>query len=109
MTDIIKLGDPVQIIITMIKASDGLALDISTATTTTIFLKNNKPNLDVISKTATNVNDGTDGKMTATTTTTDIDEDGLGIWQYEGYVVIDGRPYHTQNVGSFKVVAAFGP
>lgn len=74
------------------------ALDISAATTLEIRLK--KPDGSVLTKNASFVTDGSDGKINYTTIAGDLDQ--AGVWKVEAYVVIAGNSW-TSSYGKFKV------
>ncbi len=77
---------------------DGVNIDISTATTTLIFLK--KPSGTTTQYTATFVNDGSDGLMHYISVSGDIDE--VGTWRGQGFVVLPQGEFFTERQ-SFKV------
>lgn len=81
----------VTIRLTIIKESDSLALDISSATTKRVDIR--KPDGTLLQRTATLTNDGTDGKMECDTETDDLDIQGE--YEVQGYVVISGKPKRT--------------
>jgi hypothetical protein len=69
---------------------EGVALDISGATTKKLYFK--KPNGVVISKDAEYVSDGSDGKLQFSTTAGDLSP--YGKWSCQAYLVksgLDGR------------------
>ncbi len=69
-----------------------VVVDISAATTLSIFLK--KPvSATVLTKTGVLTTDGTDGKMQYTTISGDLDEEG--VWQIQGYVVTAAGEWRT--------------
>ena len=88
----------IAIRLTMTKESDSSVLDISSATTKQIIIT--KPSGEKLTKTATNVTDGTDGKMQYLTITDDLDE--FGDYEVQGHIVIGSLDIHT-TIGQFKV------
>lgn len=77
---------------------DGAAIDISAATTKTIYIK--KPSGTVVTATATFFTDGTEGIVYYDSVLGDIDESGL--FRVQGKVIIAGGTYYT-SVESFRV------
>lgn len=79
---------------------DSVAVDISGATTVSmIFLK---PDQTTITKTATFVTDGSDGKIQYETVDGDLDQSGL--WHIQGYVDISsGDTIFHSEIGGFLV------
>ena len=77
---------------------DGVNVDISTATTTLIFLK--KPSGTTTQYTATFVTDGSDGLMHYISVSGDIDE--VGTWRGQGFVILPQGEFFTERQ-SFKV------
>lgn len=63
---------------------DGVALDISSASTKEILLKS--PSGVVVAYAASFSTDGTDGLMEYATTTDDLDE--AGIWRMQGHLIL---------------------
>ena len=74
------------------------AVDISTASTKQIWLY--KPDGTVLTKTASFFTDGTDGIITYTTVSGDIDI--AGFWRIEAYVVMGTSEYHSE-IERFRV------
>ena len=70
---------------------DAAVVDISAASTKESKFR--KPTGAVLTKTATLVNTGTDGKMKYTSLAGDLDV--AGVWQVQGHVVIGGGNWHT--------------
>lgn len=102
MTDIF-LGDygiPLEVTITV----NGVAHDISDATTMGLDFK--KPDGSTISRTPTFKTDGTDGVLTYTFTTGELDI--VGEWKYQIYVVTPTSGRHTEH-GSLEVGGIFVP
>jgi len=96
-----RVGD-IGSIVRLTVTSNDVALDISTATTTTFkFLK---PSGEVSSVTASFEGDGTDGVLTYTTVSGDIDESGP--WSVQAYVVMTGGTWHSSTY-DFKVDCNF--
>lgn len=97
MSDQIHVGDiGTQLIVTVY--DDGEIVDISSATTLTIFIK--KPDGSSISKVGLLYTDGTDGKMYCISIANDFDMSGN--YKIQGKVTLGGGTYYT-SVGSFKV------
>jgi hypothetical protein len=74
------------------------AVDISTATTKQLIFT--KPSGTKVTKSASFFTTGTDGILTYTTVSGDLDE--IGTWQFQGYVVI-GTNEFTSTIDTFKV------
>lgn len=74
------------------------AIDISTADTKQIVLK--KPSGSTLTKTATFITDGSDGKIQYVVQSGDMDE--VGTWKVQGVVTIGAYTWHS-NFESFKV------
>ena len=74
------------------------AVDISSATSLSIFLK--QPDGDVLEKTATINTDGLDGKMYYLTVLGDLDK--AGTYKIQGKVVISSGAFFT-SISTFKV------
>lgn len=101
LADVIHVGDVGTIItLTIYEDDETTAVDVSSATTKTIYVR--KPSGTKDSWTATFTTDGSDGKITYTTTTGDIDE--TGTWLVQGYVEI-GTSKHYSTRESFRVFA----
>lgn len=95
--DEIHVGDVGTVFIVTIKDGDDL-VDISSATTKSLLFR--KPNGDLLTKTASLVNDGTDGQMKYISVSGDIDVDGT--WTLQGLVAIGTGSWHT-DLHTFKV------
>jgi len=95
----IRVGDIASRFIITLKDSDTI-VDISGATVLQIIF--HKPDATILTKTATLLTDGTDGKFYwATTATTDLDQEG--IWKLQGYVEFtSGGKFHS-DISSFQV------
>jgi hypothetical protein len=97
--DIIHVGDVGTVITVTIYEDDGTtAIDVSTASTKTIYFK--KPDGTKLAATASFTTDGTDGKIYYTTVTGDISV--AGTYQVQGYVIIGTAKYYS-TVGTFTV------
>lgn len=70
---------------------NGAALNISSATTKQILLR--KPSGTVLTKTASFVTDGTNGKISYTTVAGDLSEDGQ--WKIQAYIVLPTGSWHS--------------
>ena len=77
---------------------DTTVVNISSATTRQIKFK--KPSGTVVTKTASFVTDGTDGKLSYVTIADDLDE--AGKWYLQVYLVITGWTGHSDQ-GDFVV------
>lgn len=75
------------------------ALDVSGAASLTMYLT--KPSGTTLTKTATNVTDGTNGQIKYTTISGDIDEAGLWTLQVK-VVLVNGNTWYT-DVARFRV------
>jgi len=82
-----------------VKNAAGTAVDISAATTKNFLFR--KPDATVLTKTATFVTDGTDGQLTYTTITTDIDD--VGIWTIQPLAISGASKFYGQQL-SFEVL-----
>jgi len=86
---------------TLFKATfkDGTTVvDISTATTKQLIFK--KPSGSELEKDASFYTDGTDGILTYTTVSGDLDE--IGTWKVQGYVVLVSGSWKS-DIHTFKV------
>lgn len=94
----IHVGDKnVDFVVTIME--DCTAIDVSTATTLTIYLK--KPSGETLTKTATFVTDGTDGLIHYQSVDGDLDESG--VWKIQAQVDMgSGSSYHSI-IKTFKV------
>lgn len=75
-------------------------IDLSSATTKEIILK--KPSGKTVTKTASFVTDGIDGRISYLTIADDIDE--VGVWQIQVHIVMPSSNWRSE-VGSFRVKA----
>jgi len=73
-------------------------VDISGATTKQILFQ--KPNGTTMTKNATFVTDGTDGKLKYTTVANDLDT--IGLWKIQARVVLPTGSWHS-DTGTFRV------
>lgn len=97
--DIIHVGDVGTVITVTIYEDDGTtAIDVSTATTKTIYIK--KPDGTVITGAGTFTTDGTDGKIYYTGASGNFSIPGT--YQCQGYVEIGSAKYFS-TVGTFTV------
>lgn len=81
-----------------IKDSNGNVVDISSASVKQVVFK--KPDLTTVTKNCNFLTDGTDGIVTYTVASGDLDV--AGIWMLQTYVVISGDEFRS-NIISFKV------
>lgn len=95
--DEIHLNDIGTVFKTTIKEGSS-AVDISSATTKRIHFR--KPNGTVVQQTASFFTDGTDGILTYTSVSSDLDV--LGKWKLQGYVVLAAGTWST-SIESFVV------
>jgi len=82
-----------------IKDGDGVVVDVSGASTKTLYFR--KPDGTVLTKSASFTTSGTDGKIQWTTIANDLDT--VGDWVVQGYVVLASGTWHS-SVYQFKVV-----
>lgn len=97
MTDI-HIGDIGTSFRVTVVDQNAAVVDISSATTKQLLFK--LPNGTVLTKTASFVTDGTDGKMEYVTAEDDLS--AKGNWSLQGYVVLSGGEWHT-DIAEFKV------
>lgn len=95
--DEIHVGD-IGTILRVTITDDDTAVDISTATTKTIFLK--KPDDTKLTKTAVFYSDGSDGIIQYVTI--DGDLDAAGWWKIQAYVKMGTNEWYT-NWEAFEV------
>src|SRR5687767_13585106 len=81
-----------------IKDEDDAVVDVSTATTREIVFK--KLTGDILSKTASLVNAGTDGLVKYVIASGDIDT--VGQWRVQGRVILSGKQF-SSDIHTFKV------
>lgn len=86
----------VQFVVTL--KDDDETIDISAATTKNFLFK--KPSGDLLTKAGTLVTDGTDGKLSYTTASGDLNE--VGTWKMQCNIIIGTYNWHS-DVISFKV------
>lgn len=80
---------------------DGEAVDLSPVLTKTLYFR--KPNGDTVSKAASFVTDGTDGKLQYVTEDADF-LDQAGIWKVQAFLEFPGSGYEGRgHVGQFPV------
>lgn len=98
--DIIHVGDVGTVITLTIYEDDGTtAIDVSAATTKTIYIK--KPDGTVITGTASFTTNGSDGKIYYAGVSGDFSTPGT--YQVQGYVEIGSAKYYSAK-GSFRVL-----
>jgi hypothetical protein len=98
MTCGIHQNDIGTIIQVQISDCNGSAIDISAATSKEIVFK--KPNGALVTKIATFVTDGTDGKMKYVIVDGDLDQ--VGSWKVQGIVAVGSYVWHS-SFETFKV------
>lgn len=100
----IHVGD-IGTTITVTVLEDETALDISGATTKEFIIK--RPDGDLVTKTASFVTTGTDGRLRYTVTSGDVSGDVLndisGTWQVQVYLEMPGWSGKSES-GKFTVV-----
>lgn len=109
MADQIHVGDGIPHRATIVETVAGVRtpVDISTATTKNLIFRKTATGT-VVTKAGEFVTDGTDGELEydpdVDGTLDDISDflDESGIWEVQGYVVIDGRPY-SSDIHVFEV------
>jgi len=94
------LGVPIEA--TIIDPITSAAADISAATTMEFHVR--KPDATTDTWTAAFVTDGTDGQITYTTATGDIDQ--AGTWVFEARIVTASQDYRTVTQPQFRVRGA---
>ncbi len=94
----IHVGDIGTVITVTVKDADGVALDISGATTKNFIFK--KPNNTLATVAASFVNSGTDGKLKYTSLSTTFDQ--AGEWQLQVYLVLPTGTWNS-DIEYFKV------
>ena len=82
-----------------LKDQDNAVIDLSGATTKEIRFK--PPSAARKDKSASFKTDGSDGILTWTTISNDLDS--IGAWQLQGYVVLSGGTWYS-DIGNFTVV-----
>lgn len=98
MADNIHLNDVGTEFRVTILDEDNVAVDVSAASTLSLIFK--KPSGTSSTKTATLVNDGTDGLIKYVTESGDLDE--IGTWKIQAYFVSLNGSWKS-NFKSFKV------
>jgi hypothetical protein len=81
-----------------VKDQDGVVVDVSGASTKTFIF--DKPDGTNVNKTASFGTDGTDGILTYTTVSGDLDQ--IGIWHHQAHVVIPSGDFHS-DITEFRV------
>lgn len=84
----------IGVVITLTVKEAGVVVDISTATTKQIKLR--KPSGGTATYTGSFVTNGTDGKLTATTTSGDLDD--IGTYHASAYLTISGWTDHSSRL-----------
>lgn len=84
----------------VIAKSDTLVLDISSATTKQLIFV--KPDGTKLTKTATFYTNGTDGKLSYVTQSTDLDQQGS--WKIQAKITLPSGTW-SSSIGKFKVYA----
>lgn len=98
MTDTARQNDTGTAVISEFLKSDDTALNVSSATTMTIYLQ--APSGTVTTHAAALYTDGADGKISFDTEAATLDE--VGEWQQQGYVVLTTWTGRNE-VGPFRV------
>ncbi len=86
----VHVGDIGTIMETTIK-NDNVPVDISSAITKNILLKN--PSGTLLTRPGVFITDGTDGGLKYTAIAGDLDESG--VWQIQAYIVISTGEWHS--------------
>ena len=94
----VHVGDYGTVFIITIKDETGAVVDISSATTKTIFFT--KPNGQTLTKTAVFTTSGLDGKIQYTTVAGDIDIEGT--WKIQAQITTPGGEW-SSDVTTFDV------
>lgn len=89
----IHVGDVGTELVVQVVDENAAAVDVSAATSLTIFLKQPGENGSVLTKTAVLDTTGTDGKIKYTTVAGDIGTDG--VWTIQGRVTVGGSTWST--------------
>lgn len=97
--DEIQVGD-IVIFTGTVKDENDVVVDISAATTKDLIFQNDKE--IVLTKAGSFTNTGTDGKLTYTSVTTDLNRSGL--WKWQAFVIGPGYRNHSE-VKTFPVRA----
>lgn len=97
----VQVGSDLTVTLTLLRCGTTSPLDISTQTALEIVILS--PQGTRVAKTATLVNTGTDGKMTADFVPAEIDIDGE--WKVQGYATLAGPLVYPTEVKRFKVRA----
>lgn len=85
------VGDVGMVLRVLVIDENGVALNISSATTREILL--GKPDDTVTTNVATFTTDGTDGLIQLTTTASTFDQ--TGEWEIQGHIIAPGVDWHT--------------
>lgn len=93
----IHVGDIGTRFIVTVKDGDDI-IDISSATTKNLIFR--KPDGTLLTKAASFYTDGTDGILTYSTVSGDLEDDGF--WKLQGYLVITGGTWYT-DIHDFNV------
>jgi len=95
----IQVGDIGTIFEVTVKDEAGVAVNLSSATTKEILLQ--KPDKTVLTKTASFKTTGTDGIITYTLSSGDINQNG--IWSIQAHVILPSGEWHS-SVEAFEVL-----
>lgn len=90
----------VGIVFSITFEANGSAIDISNAQSKSIIFK--KPDGTKIEKSASFYTDGTDGIITYTSASGDIDQNG--VWRMQGYCAVNSSTHYT-SIGNFRVLS----
>jgi hypothetical protein len=97
MADEIHAGD-IGTQFTVTVSDSGVVVNLSTASTKEIILS--KPSGDKLTKTASLVTDGSDGKIKYVTVANDLDV--IGLWKLQVHVILPTGEWHS-DVSEFRV------
>ena len=89
----VHVANPTDFVVT-IKACDGSALDISTATAMDFVFR--KPDLSVIARAASFLTDGSDGVLRYIASSSDLDQSGT--WSYQAEVTLPSGLWYSDIV-----------
>lgn len=98
----IHVGDTGTSFVVTLKDEDGVAVDLTSVDIIQVEFVFKKPDQTTITKIASFVTDGIDGKAKYVTTSSDLDD--VGRWSLQAYVkTVDG--YWHSDITKFKVEA----
>ena len=98
MSDIFEGDGGVEFLAEVHDENDA-AKDISSAVTTNFLFQ--KPDGSVLTVDASFKTDGTDGKLSYTTTNNDLDQ--IGLWRWQAYIEFGDGTHKYTSIDRFKV------